>query len=316
MRRLALAALEHYDLHVRRLAIVSYHLNVLYRVETTSGERYALRISHPTWRDTVELRSEVAWLDALARETDIGAHRPLQNRDGALITTVAVEGVPEPRRAVLFTWAPGVQLAERLTDENVEQMGVLSARLHQHGAAWVPPEGFTRRRLNRLFPRDEAVEIFSPRFAHLFSPERRAVFEQGIERAQAELDRLYGSADPPRVVHGDLHHENVLIHRGQLQPVDFEDIINAYPIQDIALTYYDFRYYTNPTTHDYATLCAAFQRGYTRQLPWPQEYENQINILHLARRIWITNWVLTRESPEHHAPFIEREAERFRALME
>jgi Ser/Thr protein kinase RdoA (MazF antagonist) len=275
-----------------------------------------LRISHPTWRDDVELRSEIAWLDALARETDIAAHRPLPNRDGELTTTVAVEGVPEPRRAALFTWTPGVQLAERLTDENVEQMGILSAQLHLHGARWVPPEGFTQRRLDRLFPRDEVVEIFALRFAHLFSTERRAIFEQGIERAQAELDRLYRSAEPPRVVHGDLHHENVLIHQGRLQAVDFEDIIYAYPIQDIALTFYDFRYYTNPATHDYARLCAAFQRGYTSQLPWPQEYENQINILHLARRIWITNWVLTREAAEHHAPFIERETERYRQWLD
>ncbi len=315
MRRLALAALDHYDLTVNRISVVTYHLNVLYRVETTDGRRFALRISHPTWRDDVELRSELAWLLALARETDIGAHEPLPNRDGELITTVAVDGVPETRRAVLFTWAPGVQLAERLTDTYVEQMGVLSARLHEHGATFKPPAGFTTRRLDRLFPRGETNILFTPEFAHLFSPDRRAIFEEGIAVAQTELDRLFRSPEPPRVVHGDLHHENVLVHRGRLHPVDFEDIINAYPIQDIALTFYDFRYYTDPTRHDYDKLCAAFQRGYTTRLAWPQEYANQINILHLVRRIWIANWVLQREAVEHHAAFIERETERFHAWL-
>ncbi len=316
VRRLALAALDHYGLSVSRMAVVSYHLNVLYRVETTGGERYALRISHPTWRDDVELRSELDWLAALARETDIGAHEPLPNRDGAFITTVAVEGVPEPRRAVLFSWAPGVQLAERLTDANVEAMGVLSASLHEHAASFTPAVGFTARRLDRIFPRDEEVVLFTPKFAHLFSPEQRDVFEQAIERAQAELDRLYSSPEPPRVVHGDLHHENVLIDHGRLQPVDFEDIINAYPIQDIALTFYDFRYFTDPARHDYAALCAAFERGYTRRLPWPQEYPSQIHILHLARRLWVANWVLQHEDTQHHAPFVKRETERFRGLLE
>jgi Ser/Thr protein kinase RdoA (MazF antagonist) len=190
-------------------------------------------------------------------------------------------------------------------------MGVLSARLHEHGATFSPPASFTTRRLDRLFPRGETNMLFSPVFAHLFSPKQRAIFEQGVTVAQAELDRLYASPEPPRVVHGDLHHENVLVHRGRLQPVDFEDIINAYPIQDIALTFYDFRYYTDPAKHDYDALCAAFQRGYTTRTAWPQEYANQINILHLVRRVWIANWVLQREPAEHHATFIEREAERF-----
>lgn len=314
-RRVALAALEHYDLSVRKMQAVTYHLNFLYRIDTTDGERYALRISHWDWRDDVELWSELTWLTALANETDIGVHRPLPNRSGDLITTVAVDGFPERQRVVLFTWTPGVQLAERLTDENVEQMGVLSARLHEHGAAFTPPPGFTTRRLNRLFPRGETNVIFDTQFTHLFTPERSEVFEAGIERGQAELDRLYASPSPPQVVHGDLHHENVLVHRGKLQPVDFEDIINAYPIQDIGLTFYDFRYHTDPTQHDYAALCAAFQRGYTTRLAWPQEYANQIDILHLVRRVWIVNWVLRRQPAEVHLAFIETETERFRQLM-
>lgn len=314
-RQVAVAALEHYDLDVRAMRAVTYHLNVIYRVVTTDGAVYALRISHWDWRDDVELWSELVWLEALANETDIGAHRPLPNRHGDLITSVAVDGFPERQRAVLFTWAEGVQLAKRLTDANVEQMGVLSARLHEHGAKFVPPAGFTTRRLDSLFPRGERNIIFEPQYAHLFPPERRAIFEAGIERAQAVLDRLYASPTPPQVVHGDLHHENVLIHRGRLQPVDFEDIINAYPIQDIALTFYDFRYFTDAVEHDYADLAAAFQRGYTTRLPWSQEYANQIDILHLVRRVWVVNWVLQRESPDVHAAFIERETERFKGLM-
>lgn len=194
-------------------------------------------------------------------------------------------------------------------------MGVLSAQLHEHGATFSPLAGFTTRRLDRLFPRGETNVLFAPEFAHLFSDAQRAIFEQGLAVAQAELDRLYRSPEPPRVVHGDLHHENVLVHRGRLQPVDFEDIINAYPIQDIALTFYDFRYYTDPARHDYGRLCAAFRRGYTTRLRWPQEYPNQINILHLARRIWVANWVLQNEPAEHHAAFIDREAERLQRLM-
>ncbi|MGH9175475.1 MAG: phosphotransferase enzyme family protein, partial [Vicinamibacterales bacterium] len=157
LRPLALAALDRYDIDVRRITPLSDHLNLLYRVETTDGARYALRISHPTWRDDIELSSELEWLAALARATDIGAPAPIPNRGGQFVSVVVVDGVPEPRRAVLFSWVAGVKLAGRLTERNVERMGVLSARLHAHARAFTPSAGFTTRRLDRLFPRDEDV---------------------------------------------------------------------------------------------------------------------------------------------------------------
>ncbi len=294
---------------------MTHHLNVLYRVDTASGDRYALRISNPTWRSDVELCSELEWLDALARETDIGAHRPVPNRDGELVSTLHIEGVPEPRHCVLFTWVPGVELAARLTDENVEKMGVLSARLHEHAATFEPQEPFTTRKLDSLFPRDEECVLFAPAHEHVLTGEQRAIFEQAMKRAQSELDCLYTSPDGPHIIHGDLHHENIKVFRGELRPIDFEDVIWAYPIQDIALTFYDFRFYTDPKVHDYATLCEAFKCGYTRRLPWPQAYAAQIDVLHVARRIWVANWVLQNEDAQYHAPFMQRLAGSFKRVL-
>lgn len=311
-----MAALDRYDIDVRRVTPIAHHLNVLYRVDTASGERFALRISHPRWRSDLELHSELTWLTAFARDTDIGAHEPVPNRAGEFITTVTVQGVPEPRRCVLFTWVPGIELAGRLTEENVEKLGVLSASLHQHAAGFVPGGPFTDHKLDKLFPRDEECVLFASEFRHLSTPEQRTVFERAMERAQAELDRLYAGPEKPRVIHGDLHHENVKVSRGKLRPIDFEDVIWGYPIQDVALTFYDFRYYTDPEAHDYDALCEAFRRGYASRLPWPEEYPNQIDLLHVARRIWVANWVLQNEDGQHHAPYVDRLAESFRRFLD
>ena len=98
LRRMALAALEHYDLEPRSVRLVANHLNAIFRVDTVDRQTYMLRISHPTWRTDEDLRSELMWLQALHRDTDIGAPEPLPARDGALVTTVESAGVPEPRR--------------------------------------------------------------------------------------------------------------------------------------------------------------------------------------------------------------------------
>jgi Ser/Thr protein kinase RdoA (MazF antagonist) len=143
-----------------------------------------------------------------------------------------------------------------------------------------------------------------------------ASFWSAWQCAEAELARLYPNPDELRVIHGDLHHENIKVHNGKLRPIDFEDIIWAYLIQDIALTFYDFRYYTDPSVHSYDDLCATFQRGYEQVSAWPQEFPTQIDTLHVARQLWVANWVLINEDPIHHQPFINRLADRFQRFLD
>ena len=41
-----------------------------------------------------------------------------------------------------------------------------------------------------------------------------------------------------RILHNDLHQWNVRIYRGRLSPIDFEDLMWGWPVQDIATTLY------------------------------------------------------------------------------
>lgn len=60
-----------------------------------------LRICRPGWRMYEDLRSEVIWLQALARDADIGAPEPLVARNATFIVQAGVEGIPGPRRCML-----------------------------------------------------------------------------------------------------------------------------------------------------------------------------------------------------------------------
>lgn len=50
---------------------------------------------------------------------------------------------------------PGRLLGYYLTPHNVEKMGRLFAELHHHGAAWIPPAGFTTGRFEHWLSRGE-----------------------------------------------------------------------------------------------------------------------------------------------------------------
>lgn len=314
VRGLAIAALAAYDLDVRRVSLLSNDLNGIFRVDLADGSRRMLRVSEPTWRSDSDLHAELAWLQTLAA-TDIGAPLPYSNRDGDLVTWASVPGVPEPRRCVLFSWIPGQPIAKSLTQPNVAKMGALSAHLHAQAASVALPADVRLHRFDRLFSRGETPVYFNPEYAHVVTPSRAEVLQRAIARANEGFATLAADAAAWRPIHGDLHHENVLLHRGGVRPVDFEDIIFGHPAQDIALTFYDFLYYTDPQQHDYDSLCRWFREGYTQVSPWPVPEERSIHNMLIARRVWVVNWVLLNEPESIHEIAMESLTKRFEYLL-
>lgn len=293
LRALALAALEEYPLAVAGLRFMSDGWNTVYRVDTQSGEKYVLRITRPGAYGPEDVRSEMMWLDALHRETDLILPAPLHTRDGALFSTQQVAGVPEARHVVVFSWVPGKDLGDALTPQNYAATGELLARLHQHSAGWTPPAGFAIRRNDTVFNPTDPPHLFDPAFRDrlaesLWAPLRRAAEE--VEAAQKEL---WNRGHPPQVIHFDLHQWNVKVHRGQVHVIDFEDLVWGYPVQDIGLIFYYIQ-----DRPDAADLRRAFQEGYTRRLPWPETYPGEIALHTVRRGLDFANLLIDEQDPQ------------------
>ena len=141
LRRLAEVALQAYPLREPRLRPVAHLFNTIFQVETLEGSRFALRIQRPDQSDVDVVHSEMMWLAALRRETNLSVPEPVCTSDGALLTIAGHEGVPEPRICVLFRWMEGRFFDGALTPAHLERFGVLTARLHQHAAQFIPPAG-------------------------------------------------------------------------------------------------------------------------------------------------------------------------------
>jgi Ser/Thr protein kinase RdoA (MazF antagonist) len=315
LRRLALAALERYDLDVKRVRLVTNETNGIFRVDAADGQKVILRVSDPKGCHGLdEIRSEMTWLAALGRDTDLGVPRPLTTRTGALATTVETTGVPEPRHCVVFSWLPGSDLADRFTPENARRFGEFSALLHDHAASFTPPPGFRVRTLDRVFPYTdptfpfvEPVVLFEGTDRELVPPQRRQVFQRASERVQAALDELYADETGLRVTHNDLHQWNVKVHRGKLYGLDFEDLAWGYPVQDVATTLY---YIEGLDRED--ELIEAFKRGYTSHSEWPERYPGQIATFMRGRDLMLANYVVCAQDSDYRqmAPRYLARAER------
>ena len=259
--------------------------NAIFRVDTHAGP-FALRVAAPGWRDEVDLKSEALWMSALSRETTLSVPVPLPSRTGELVVTVDIDG---PHHATLMSWLPGQLLGRRLTTANMFKMGRLFAELHAHGHSWTPPSAFSRRRFDRVLSRGEPNVWQSIADHHDVCPDDVTV----IANVHQRVDVGYASLDPSdlRVIHADLHHDNIKIHRGVLCPFDFEDTVWGYRIHDIAMAMLDLWDQVNPPTYD--RLLDAFHRGYTTTSSWPN---GDLTLFQLGRYIWRLNWVARHQS--------------------
>jgi Ser/Thr protein kinase RdoA (MazF antagonist) len=313
LRTLALNALKHYKLELARLSLVTNDMNGIFRVDTRDGRKYILRVTLPEGGHTrAHVAAEMDWLAALARDTNLSVPRPLPAKDGSLVVEASASGVPEARLCEIFSWVNGKDLAEDMSAVNISKLGELMAGLHAHALIYHPPAELSLLRFDRVFPFPEPVVLFDEKFSALFPAKRRAIYEKAITWAQDSIDRLKASGEPMRILHGDLHQWNVRNARGVLSPIDFEDLMLGWPVQDIATTLYYF------DAENFSALRSTFQSGYERYSPWPEKRAGEIDSFIAARGLGLANFILNDPNPawkEKAGEFVERVEKRLRGLM-
>ncbi|HEY9075232.1 MAG TPA: phosphotransferase [Anaerolineaceae bacterium] len=288
LRNLAIQALQSYPFTVTRLRLLSHETNVLFCIHTQEGDRWVLRINQPEGGHTRDhIAAEVDWLAALSRETSLKVPRPLAAKDGTLFIEAGVVGVPEKRICTIFSWVPGRNLGEHLSLARMVQLGELSARLHAHSCTYQPPAGLNLLSFDRVFPFLEPVILFEEPWVSQFSPAQRLLFRQTIDRVQTAIDQLKAGGESMHILHGDLHPWNVRVSGGALVPIDFEDLMWGWFIQDIATTLYYFQ-----DEADFNARRIAFRQGYERIREYPDPTAGEVDAFIAARGLGLLNYVL------------------------
>ncbi len=313
LRRLVINALDQYALEVTGIQLVGLFTNSIFRLRTRNGRSYVMRICNPTWRTKTDLISEIMWLQALSRDTDIRVPQPIPTKNDDFIVESSAHGVPESRRCVVMSWVPGILLGKRLNEVNLYKMGELFARLHNHGAHFKPPAGFTKRKMDSIYARDEADILLSEACHDAFTSETRSILLQTNAQVKEAFAQLYLDTASIQVIHNDLHHDNINIYHGNLYPLDFEDTIWGYPVQDIAMALQDLM--TDVAPDKFESYQNAFRAGYESCKKWPECYQGQIDTFRAGRMLWVANYVARFES-QYLREHIEWLAPQFKRYLE
>lgn len=265
-----------------RLAPLVHAFNTTFQVTDAGGNRYALRITRPGRSIVAEVQSELSWLVALHRDTELVVPDPVPTRAGALLAVVAAPGVPEPRICTLFRWVPGRFVRAGLMPGHLEQVGWLMARLQDHAQGFQPPPGFTRPRIDDI-PATRAAVV--PRVAGVRPRSDVALVEAALDRVAATPDGLDHGPDAYGLIHSDLHQWNYLFHHGQVHLLDFDDCGYAPFLYDLAVTTFEVEHYPR-----FPALRAALLAGYGATRPLPPDPESVLTTLTQLRRIQNMVW--------------------------
>jgi Ser/Thr protein kinase RdoA (MazF antagonist) len=283
LRRLARVALDEQGVAVGRLRWMGEHSNHLFRVDTTTGERLVVRVClpPPEGRSDAELDAELAWLDALARDTELTV--PVAR----FSTGVATPDLPAGGRCIAFAWVQGRHCEQRPSRRLVADLGRVLSTLHAHARQFTPPAGFTRptldiQRLTWAGTWDAAKLAQRP-----IDPAIRRLLGDVAVRVETVLSQLGTGPAAHGLVHADLHLGNVLDHHGQARPLDFDDASWGHYALDLAIAVDSVPEALHP----------ALLAGYQAVGPLPPGYEDHSEALLAGRRLFLATFLLANELP-------------------
>jgi Ser/Thr protein kinase RdoA (MazF antagonist) len=300
MMHLARKALEAYALPVVRVTPLKQVYNKNFRITSLNCEQYMLRICHPRRSSTEPVHSELLWLAALNRETELHVPEPVLNQEKQYITVIDDEDVPGSSLCLLFRWIKGRFLYQALTPPHLFQVGELMARLQNHAAQWELPAGFTRRRVDNLFclrqdqddhfdetVADKAVQTVT----EVSTPQDGKLVEAVILKVWSVLKDLGEGPDTFGLIHADLHQWNYLFDHGQVGAIDFDDCGFGHWLYDLSVTLYCLR--SHP---DFDALRRAFLAGYRSTHSLTTEHEALINTFMALRTLQDMLWDIEERS--------------------
>lgn len=288
-----------------RATLINLSENHTYRIDAPAG-RTVLRVHRPGYQTADSIESEMAWLEALRRDTDLPVVRPLPGVDGRLVQRMG------DRHAVLFAFEPGREPAEGSV-ALFHTIGAFAAQAHLHVAGWQRPPGFSR-------PEWTAETMLQP--DGLWGDWRKA---PGVAPVRADLDALtdrlhadlaaYGrSPDRFGLIHADMRLANLLVDGAQTRLLDFDDSGFGWFMYDLgsALSFIDLG-------ENAPALRAAWLEGYTAIRQLTADDLAITDAMILLRRMVLLAWIGTHGETQlaqaHAASFAADTARAGRAWL-
>lgn len=277
--------------------LINVSENTTYLVEAP-GHKSILRIHRAGYHTRRGIECELAWIDALARDTPIVAPDYFVGRDGQAIQQGEVAGLDAPRFMVMFKFVDGTAPSEDgdLTP-GFKDLGSIAAQCHSHVLEWTKPRDF-----KRLTWDVEAVFGPSPTWGHWrdapgITGENRNVLTRVEDTIRARLASFGQAPDRFNLIHADMRLANLLVDGPQTRLIDFDDCGFGWFLYDFAAAISFIE--DDPRIPE---MKAAWLEGYRSLRHLSVEEEAELDTFVMLRRMALLAWIGSHiEAPEPQA---------------
>lgn len=265
--------------------LVNHSENHTFLVDTPDGRCFALRIHREHYQSRATIESELTWLVALRRDTEVPVPCPVVGSNGALIQTF--ETGQGPRLAVLFEYLPGM---EPDFDSDLPAvfttLGHYAARMHDHVANWRRPTGFERQAWTAASILDADGLWGNWRVAPGVNAGNRPILDQ-LDAALRQRLADYGmDAGRYGLIHADMRLGNLLLDGEKLHLIDFDDAGFCWLMYDFAaaISFHE--------THAIIPeLKAAWLEAYRQVRPLGPDEIAALDSMVMLRRMALLAWI-------------------------
>ncbi len=302
------------------ISLISHSENIVFRVDSQSGQPFVLRFHRPGYHTLPELHGEFQWTAALNR-SGIGAPVPRLSKNKLFFVSIHLPELSQTRYVSLVEWVEGTPMAdliEREADPSrlagyFHKVGKLAARIHNQAAAWQPPPGFVRH----AFDADGLMGLepfWGPFWQQSnLTPSQRDQVIYARDQIHSLLTDYGKERGTYSLIHADLHPGNLITTGENVHIIDFDDSgfgWHQYELA-VAISYYQ----DNP---NYKTIREAIIAGYLTERPLTQADIELLPVFVLVRSMVSLGWIEQRPELDssHKVPtLIKRACEQSRELF-
>jgi len=241
------------------------------------------------------IASELTWLMALRRDTDIVVPDVLAAKDGSLVQTLQAPDLDKPRHAAVYSFLTGSEPPEDQLMPGFERLGEISARMHLYAKGWSPPADFTRCSWTPEVILEDRLNWGSWQQGHGIEGEVLPLLSRLDKTVRRRLAALPTGREHFGLIHADLRLANLLVEGDRTAIIDFDDCGFGWYLFDLAtaLSFLEER-------PDVPELIQSWLTGYRKVAQVPAVVESEIPTLIMLRRLQLIGWVGYQQ---HHLEF-------------
>lgn len=315
-------ALQHYGFSDQVThSLINLSENATYYVEDPGTQRTGiLRVHRQNYHSLRAILSELDWLAAVDRDTDVSTNIVIPTAAGDRVYVTEVDGAE--RYAVMFEVMPGIEPDHTvLHATSFHTLGQITAQLHVQSRSWIPPAGFQR------FAWDWDQTLGSqPRWGRWedglsITPDDVEIFSKAADLILSQLEAYGRTPDRYGLVHADLRLANLLVDGGghreneSVNVIDFDDCGYSWHMYDFgtAVSFIE----DDPRLPDWQQ---AWIEGYRSIADLTDQDEKMLPTFVLLRRLLLVAWMgshsHSKEAREQGSEFTERTRPLVRAYLE